>query len=92
MRITGQGIWGPPKDESEAITLLRRMVYRGVTFIDTADSPGPGISETIRLIATYRSNVMNAVPPTGAGFSYNWGGRLAREISDSRPMIRLSRS
>jgi hypothetical protein len=38
MRITGQGIWGPPSDESEAITLLRRVVDRGVTFIDTADS------------------------------------------------------
>jgi hypothetical protein len=34
MRITGQGIWGPPKDESEAIALLRRVVDRGVTFID----------------------------------------------------------
>jgi pyridoxine 4-dehydrogenase len=47
MRITGQGIWGPPKDESEAIALLRRVVDRGVTFIDTADSYGPGISETL---------------------------------------------
>ena len=37
MRITGQGIWGPPKDESEAIALLRRVVDRGVTFIDTAE-------------------------------------------------------
>src|SRR5207248_9416385 len=47
MRITGQGIWGPPRDESESITLLRRVVDRGVTFIDTADSYGPGISETL---------------------------------------------
>jgi aryl-alcohol dehydrogenase-like predicted oxidoreductase len=38
MRITGPGIWGPPKDESEAIALLRRVVDRGVTFIDTANS------------------------------------------------------
>jgi pyridoxine 4-dehydrogenase len=47
MRITGQGIWGPPRDESEAIALLRRVVDKGVTFIDTADSYGPGISETL---------------------------------------------
>src|SRR5260221_3971148 len=47
MRITGQGIWGPPRDESEAIALLRRVVDRGVTFIDTADSYGPGVSEML---------------------------------------------
>jgi hypothetical protein len=47
MRITGQGIWGPPRDESEAIALLRRVVDKGVTFIDTADSYGPGISESL---------------------------------------------
>src|SRR5712671_2690861 len=47
MRITGQGIWDPPRDESAAIALLRRVVDRGVTFIDTADSYGPGISETL---------------------------------------------
>ena len=49
MRITGQGIWGPPKDESEAIALLRRVVDRGVTFIDTADFYGPGIREAVLL-------------------------------------------
>ena len=46
MRITGRGVWGPP-DEREAIGLLRRIVDRGVNFIDTADSYGPEISETL---------------------------------------------
>ncbi len=41
MRITGPGIWGPPKDHDEAIRVLRRAVDLGVTFIDTADSYGP---------------------------------------------------
>jgi pyridoxine 4-dehydrogenase len=50
MRITGPGVWGPPRDESEAIALIRRAVDKGVSFIDTADSYGPGVSET--LIAT----------------------------------------
>jgi hypothetical protein len=47
MRITGPGIWGPPRDESKAIALVRRVVDRGVTFVDTADSYGRGISETL---------------------------------------------
>jgi pyridoxine 4-dehydrogenase len=53
MRITGQGVWGPPRDESEALALLRRVVDRGVTLIDTADSYGPGISETLIAKALY---------------------------------------
>jgi pyridoxine 4-dehydrogenase len=47
MRITGPGVWGPPRDEGEAISLLRRAVDIGVNFIDTADSYGPGVSETL---------------------------------------------
>ena len=53
MRITGQGVWGPPRDESEAMELLRRVVDRGVSFIDTADSYGPGVSETLIAKALY---------------------------------------
>ena len=47
MRLTGQGIWGPPKDRKAAIAVLRRAVDLGVNFIDTADSYGPYVSEEI---------------------------------------------
>jgi aryl-alcohol dehydrogenase-like predicted oxidoreductase len=47
MRITGDGIWGPPKDRKQAIAVLRRAVELDVNFIDTADSYGPGVSEEI---------------------------------------------
>lgn len=47
MRITGKGIWGPPRDHDEAIAVLRRAVELGVDFIDTADSYGPTISEEL---------------------------------------------
>ena len=53
MRITGRGIWGPPPDEAAAIALLRRVVDKRVTFIDTADSYGPGVSETLIAKALY---------------------------------------
>jgi pyridoxine 4-dehydrogenase len=47
MRITGQGIWGAPPDREEALAVLRRTVELGVDFIDTADSYGPEVSETL---------------------------------------------
>ena len=44
MRITGDGIWGEPKDRTEAIRTLKRLPEIGVNFIDTADSYGPDVS------------------------------------------------
>lgn len=53
MRITGEGIWGPPRDRDECIRVLRRAVELGVDFIDTADSYGPYISEELIRDALY---------------------------------------
>ena len=53
MRITGQGIWGPPPDHDEAIAVLRRAVELGVNLIDTADSYGPNVSEELIAEALY---------------------------------------
>jgi pyridoxine 4-dehydrogenase len=47
MRITGPGIWGPPRDRRAALATLRRLPELGVNFIDTADSYGPDISEEL---------------------------------------------
>jgi pyridoxine 4-dehydrogenase len=47
MRLTGPGIWGEPRDRDEAKKVLRRASDLGVTFIDTADSYGPAVSETL---------------------------------------------
>lgn len=47
MRLTGEGVWGPPKNRTEAIAVLRRAVELGVNFIDTADSYGPHVSEDL---------------------------------------------
>jgi pyridoxine 4-dehydrogenase len=47
MRLTGDGIWGPPKDRAAAIAVLRRAVELDVNFIDTADSYGPNVSEEL---------------------------------------------
>jgi aryl-alcohol dehydrogenase-like predicted oxidoreductase len=49
MQLTGEGVWGEPKDRAGALAVLRRTIDLGVTLIDTADSYGPEVAE--RLIA-----------------------------------------
>jgi pyridoxine 4-dehydrogenase len=53
MRITGDGVWGPPRDHDEAIRVLRRCVDLGVNLIDTAESYGPNVSEELIAEALY---------------------------------------
>jgi pyridoxine 4-dehydrogenase len=47
MRITGNGIWGPPDDHDAANATVRRAVELGINLIDTADSYGPHVSEEL---------------------------------------------
>jgi pyridoxine 4-dehydrogenase len=62
MQITGDGVWGQPKDRDEAIRVVRRAIELGVTFIDTADSYGPDVSEEIirEAIHPYAADVVIA--------------------------------
>jgi pyridoxine 4-dehydrogenase len=62
MRITGEGIWGEPKDPEQAKRVLRRAVELGVDFIDTADSYGPEVSERLigETLAPYAKGVVIA--------------------------------
>jgi aryl-alcohol dehydrogenase-like predicted oxidoreductase len=47
MQLTGKGVWGEPSDRQAAIAVLRRAVELGITLIDTADSYGPGVAESL---------------------------------------------
>src|SRR6201990_831191 len=76
MRITGKGIWGPPKDHDEAIRVLQRAVELGVNFIDTADSYGPHISEEL---------IAEALHPYPAGLVIATKGGLERTGPDQWP-------
>ena len=62
MRLTGEGIWGPPKDRATAIKVLQRAVELGVNFIDTADSYGPYVVEEIigEALSPYKQGVVIA--------------------------------
>jgi pyridoxine 4-dehydrogenase len=70
MRITGDGIWGEPKDAEGARRVLKRVIELGVNFIDTADAYGPEVSE--RLIG-------EALAPYAAGVVIATKGGLTRQ-------------
>jgi aryl-alcohol dehydrogenase-like predicted oxidoreductase len=81
MRITGPGIWGDPPDRDRAREALRRAVALDVTFIDTADSYGPEVSE--KLIAeTLYPYPENLVIATKGGLTRPGPGQW---VPDGRP-------
>ena len=53
MRLTGDGVWGPPADKDAAIAVLKRTQELGITLIDTAESYGPEVSESLIAEALY---------------------------------------
>ncbi|TSJ40825.1 oxidoreductase [Mucilaginibacter corticis] len=77
MRITGKGIWGPPKDHDESIRVLKRAVELGVNFIDTADSYGPHVSEEL---------IAEALHPYATGLVIATKGGLERTGPDQWPI------
>jgi pyridoxine 4-dehydrogenase len=73
MRLTGQGIWGEPKDRNEAKRVLQRLLDLGVNFIDTADSYGPEVSENL---------IAEALHPYPQGLVIATKGGLTRQGPD----------
>jgi aryl-alcohol dehydrogenase-like predicted oxidoreductase len=81
MRITGDGVWGEPKDPEESRRVLNRCVEVGVNLIDTADSYGPAVSE--RLIGeTLHPYPEGLVIATKGGLTRPGPGRW---VPDCRP-------
>jgi len=76
MRITGEGIWGEPKDPESAKRVLRRAIELGVNFIDTADSYGPEVSEQLIAEALY-PYPKDLVIATKGGFTRSGPNRWA---------------
>lgn len=73
MQLTGEGVWGDPKDPDEAVRVLQRAVERGVTFFDTADSYGPVVAEQLlkKALHPYEDDVVIA---TKAGLTRSGPG------------------
>jgi len=80
MRITGDGVWGPPKDPDSALAVLRRATQLGVNFIDTADSYGPYVSEELiaKALAPYPEGLVIA---TKGGWNRPGPGQWTHDAS-----------
>src|ERR1700738_2147434 len=99
MRLTGDGIWGAPKDRAEALAVLRRAVELGVNFIDTADSYGPNVSEELiaEALAPYPKDLVIAtkggwVRPVRGYWSHDASPRhLRNAVEGSLQRLRLER-
>jgi pyridoxine 4-dehydrogenase len=97
MRLTGSGIWGEPDSREEAKRVLRRAVELGVQFIDTADSYGPHVSETLigEALAPYTGGVVVATkgghvrPGPGLWTVDGRPDHLKRAIEGSLQRLRL---
>lgn len=99
MRITGDGVWGPPKDRNEALAVLRRAIELDINLIDTAESYGPQVSEELIAEALYPYK-HDLVIATKGGFDRpgpgNWvvncrPERLREELDGSLKRLRLDR-
>jgi pyridoxine 4-dehydrogenase len=99
MRLTGPGIWGPPKDRNAALAVLRRAVELGVNFIDTADSYGPHVNEELvaEALHPYPSDLVIATKggwerPGPNQWTHNaTPGHLRKAIEGSLKRLRLER-
>ena len=80
MSLTGPGVWGEPTDRHDAHRILRRAAELGIDFLDTADSYGPAVAET--LVAEALHPYRDLVVATKAGLTRQGPGRWAR---DGRP-------
>jgi len=47
MQLAGPHVWGPPKDRTQAVAVLREAVAAGVNHIDTSDFYGPHVTNQI---------------------------------------------
>jgi pyridoxine 4-dehydrogenase len=99
MRITGDGVWGPPADRDAVLAVLRRAVALGVNFIDTAESYGPHVSEEL-IAEALHPYPRDLVIATKGGFDRPGPGRwkangrperLREELEGSLKRLRVER-
>ncbi|MFN2238530.1 MAG: aldo/keto reductase [Thermoanaerobaculia bacterium] len=97
MRLTGEGVWGPPDDREEARRVLRRAIELGIDLIDTADAYGPEVNEEIIAEALFpypeglviATKVGNTRPGPGQWVPDGRPGQLRARCEESLRRLRL---
>jgi pyridoxine 4-dehydrogenase len=88
MQLAGPGVFGPPKDHDEAIAVLREVVERGITHIDTSDYYGPFITNALIKEALHPyPESLHIVTKVGARRDADGGWPEARSPEDLRRAV-----
>lgn len=87
MQLAGAGVFGPPKDRSAALAVLREAVERGANHIDTSDFYGPHVTNQLirEALHPYRDDLVIATK-IGArrGAEGSWLTAMSRqELTDA---------
>ena len=97
MQLPGPGVFGPPRDREQALTVLRRAVELGVDHIDTAQYYGPAVANELIREALYPypdnlalvSKVGARRDESGGWLPYNEPDQLRRAIEENLRTLRV---
>lgn len=97
MRLTGEGIYGEPKDRPGALEILKHAVKSGINFIDTADYYGEDVTNRLIEEALYPypadlvicTKIGGARKPDKSWIAYNRPEELRKSIDNNLRTLRL---
>ncbi|WP_427924506.1 oxidoreductase [Streptomyces sp. cg40] len=88
MQLAGPHVFGPPKDRTEAVAVLREAVERGITHIDTSDFYGPVVvNEIIREALHPYPDGLHIVTKVGARRGPDGSWIMSRHPEDLKAQV-----
>ena len=97
MRLTGEGIYGEPKNRPEALQILKQAINNGINFLDTADYYGEDVTNRLIAEALYPypddliicSKVGAARKPDKSWIPYNSPENICSSINNNLRTLKL---
>ncbi|MER8067534.1 oxidoreductase [Streptomyces sp. NPDC094034] len=88
MQLAGPGVFGPPKDRTRALAVLRAVVEAGITHIDTSDYYGPVVvNELIREALHPYPEGLHIVTKVGARRAADGSWMVSRHPEDLKAQV-----
>ena len=99
MRLTGEGIYGEPKNRTEALQILKQAIGSGINFLDTADYYGEDVTNRLIAEALYPypkdlvicTKVGGARKPDKSWIPFNTPENLRFSINNNLRTLKLDR-